>query len=313
MKFLDYFHLTLFNAVFFVLAIQLFAQDEKLSEPENIWCPILTDEKIEPEYTVSHEGKSVGLCCDKCKRKFLKNPQKYLENLPQFNKDEVEEIKETEQEVIDSKIEAEKKESTQEAEQEVVDPKIEAEKKESTQEAENTLPLQEKGNHEDKSENKDPKESKPSEGKTFIQQIFRYVGKFHPVIVHFPIALTITAAMSEAVFMLSKKFLFSNLARFNLAIAGLSSILAALTGWINASFIKVSAELEWPLFLHRWLGISSTILILCAVICSELAPRLDNSGLKVGYRASLFTATILVAATGHFGGIMVFGADYFKW
>ncbi len=46
--------------------------------PINKTCPVMEDEPINPKITVTHEGKTVGLCCKQCIRKFKGDPDKYL-------------------------------------------------------------------------------------------------------------------------------------------------------------------------------------------------------------------------------------------
>ena len=48
------------------------------------YCPVLTGNKINPDIYTDYKGKRVYLCCNFCKTKFEKNPQKYLSQLPQF-------------------------------------------------------------------------------------------------------------------------------------------------------------------------------------------------------------------------------------
>lgn len=50
----------------------------------NKMCPVMTDEEVDPEMTITFRGKTVGFCCDICIEKFKANPDKYLPRLPQF-------------------------------------------------------------------------------------------------------------------------------------------------------------------------------------------------------------------------------------
>lgn len=43
-------------------------------------CPI-TGEKIDPSTFVDHQGKRVYFCCAACKKAFLKDPQKYIDDM----------------------------------------------------------------------------------------------------------------------------------------------------------------------------------------------------------------------------------------
>ena len=51
-------------------------------------CPVMTKNPINPDIFVEYQGKKVYFCCDDCKDEFLKNPEKYVAKLPQFQKQE---------------------------------------------------------------------------------------------------------------------------------------------------------------------------------------------------------------------------------
>ncbi len=44
-------------------------------------CPVMTDQEIDPEIWVEHEGRRVYLCCQKCRRLWDADPAKYAPNL----------------------------------------------------------------------------------------------------------------------------------------------------------------------------------------------------------------------------------------
>jgi len=61
-------------------------QSSNVSDPE-IWnkvCPVTGEELDSDARTVEYKGKTIGLCCKKCVKKFEKEPEKYMKNL---NKD----------------------------------------------------------------------------------------------------------------------------------------------------------------------------------------------------------------------------------
>jgi uncharacterized membrane protein/YHS domain-containing protein len=41
-------------------------------------CPVMPDEEVDPEIYVDYRGQRIYLCCDKCKRKFLREPDRYV-------------------------------------------------------------------------------------------------------------------------------------------------------------------------------------------------------------------------------------------
>ena len=52
---------------------------------EQTICPI-TGNPINKSVFVEYQGKKVYFCCEQCKANFQKNPEKYLNKLPQFKK-----------------------------------------------------------------------------------------------------------------------------------------------------------------------------------------------------------------------------------
>ncbi len=48
----------------------------------NTMCPVLTDEKIDPQYSVMYNGRRVYLCCGRCVRRFEADPEAFAKNLP---------------------------------------------------------------------------------------------------------------------------------------------------------------------------------------------------------------------------------------
>ncbi len=70
--------------VAFVTAIVALSPRNVEAQEINKMCPVMTDEEVDPEMTISFRGKKVAFCCDTCIEKFKANPDKYLPRLPQF-------------------------------------------------------------------------------------------------------------------------------------------------------------------------------------------------------------------------------------
>ena len=82
---------------------------------------------------------------------------------------------------------------------------------------------------------------------------WRFLGRLHPLTVHFPIALALTAAVVELINIIRRKREASPFAITATGIAAVTAIFAAFFGWLNADF--EGASQDTTLFLHRWLGI----------------------------------------------------------
>ncbi len=50
----------------------------------NNYCPVMTEEEVDPQVTTVYRGKTIAFCCDRCLEKFEANPQRYVAQLPQF-------------------------------------------------------------------------------------------------------------------------------------------------------------------------------------------------------------------------------------
>lgn len=46
--------------------------------PINKFCPINTDNAVDPKVTIQHDGKTIGFCCSDCIAEFKKDPAKYM-------------------------------------------------------------------------------------------------------------------------------------------------------------------------------------------------------------------------------------------
>lgn len=50
----------------------------------NSTCPVMTDEPVDPKITLAFRGKTIGFCCERCRKKFKADPDRYLAALPQL-------------------------------------------------------------------------------------------------------------------------------------------------------------------------------------------------------------------------------------
>ncbi|MAH65402.1 MAG: hypothetical protein CMJ27_06380 [Phycisphaerae bacterium] len=136
----------------------------------------------------------------------------------------------------------------------------------------------------------------------------RLLGRLHPLVVHFPIGLAITAAVVELVNIIRRRRDASPFAFTATGIAAGTAIIAAFFGWLNADY--EGATQGTTLFLHRWLGIIAAG-GLSIVFLAGIAGR---SGIRItafnGYRWGLLVCAIVLAVGSHFGGEMVYGKGY---
>lgn len=131
------------------------------------------------------------------------------------------------------------------------------------------------------------------------------VGRLHPLIVHFPIALLVLgAAVALAVRGREGHALRPTLTLL-LRVGALGAIAAAATGWLLAGQGEYHGAAAVDLERHRWLGVG---VALTSAALALLAGRISRSA--AASVLGMLVLTVGVSATGHLGGELVFGEGY---
>lgn len=135
------------------------------------------------------------------------------------------------------------------------------------------------------------------------------IGRFHPLIVHFPIALVMVAIWAEGVAFATHDSRWRAVAVINVRAGALFAFTGAIAGWRLASTLGIASSplVQW----HRWFGVAATTLTAAAAVATF---RTRDGSLRDPwiYRIALASAAIAVAATGHVGGLLVWGADFLR-
>jgi hypothetical protein len=138
--------------------------------------------------------------------------------------------------------------------------------------------------------------------------IFRILGPLHIVTVHFPIALLIAAAMGELCSIWWGRHLPAPAVRFCVLLGSSAAMASAALGWLHA-VNGYGIGMPHVLELHRWIGTFTGLWSIGTMILCEWDQRRGRR--SQWFRGSLFIAAALVAASGHFGGILVHGENFF--
>ena len=133
-----------------------------------------------------------------------------------------------------------------------------------------------------------------------------FVGRLHPLLIHFPIALVIFAAVAESAATLTDHDRWHTVAVANLRAGAACAVMAVVAGWLLALApgIETTSLLEW----HRWLGTIAMGVMLAAALATFGTD--GRSSFVWMYRIALFGGGALVAVAGHLGGLLVWGADF---
>jgi uncharacterized membrane protein len=144
-----------------------------------------------------------------------------------------------------------------------------------------------------------------------LEHFLCWLGRFHVVIIHFPIALLTAAALAEllAARRLSRRP--EPMVRSCVLLGAGSAVVAVVLGWLHADvggFGGASAE---GVVLHRWLG---TVAGAWTVVMALLSERESRRGQRtLVFRSLLWSGALVVTAAGHTGGLLVHGDRFFDW
>jgi hypothetical protein len=135
-----------------------------------------------------------------------------------------------------------------------------------------------------------------------LYKAVKYTGKFHIMVLHFPIAFLIGAAVVQWYLVARGKG--ASVVAVMLWFGALGAVAAATLGWMYAyDSVYFGEEDIKLLFWHRWLGTGTAVL---ALVVLSLRKKLGPKSLAV----ALTLCVGLVAAAAHFGASLVYGPEF---
>lgn len=139
-----------------------------------------------------------------------------------------------------------------------------------------------------------------------LERTLLWLGAFHPMIIHFPVAFFPAALFTAVVG--RRRPAFSAPVQFLVVAGGIVAPIAALLGWFNAGFELV--DHDRLLLVHRWLGTAMGVGGLSLALWAWRRPWEDRGA---GMILSLTVMTIAIAVQGWFGGALVYGMEHMNW
>lgn len=129
----------------------------------------------------------------------------------------------------------------------------------------------------------------------------QWMGSFHLILLHFPIALINMLAISECLFAWYRRPIYEFSSRFILISAAIITPPTALLGLIYSYTAFYSGLMETFLLWHMWFGIWTAVFTVTVAFIRE------RIGTKKLYYFSLALLVLMINITGFFGGGMTFG------
>ncbi len=140
-------------------------------------------------------------------------------------------------------------------------------------------------------------------GETTNENVFwlwSFLGRLHPMIVHFPIGLLFVALVFEGIAWKLKTNRYSNTIKILTGIGAGSSIIAVILGLILSKTETYGSNL---LPIHQWSGIATTVL-------AAIAAYLYFKNYRQIPLLMLCLTVVGVTVAGHFGSELTHGDDY---
>ena len=139
---------------------------------------------------------------------------------------------------------------------------------------------------------------------SLTERLLHWLGRLHPVIVHFPIAF-FPAALFTAVVGRTRQG-FAAPVQFLVAAGGIIAPIAAVLGWLDA----MSADPDPLLTVHRWLG---TIIGIAGFGLAIWAWRKPGKDRGAAMLVALTVITAAIVVQGWYGGALVHGFEHLNW
>lgn len=137
--------------------------------------------------------------------------------------------------------------------------------------------------------------------------IWQFLGRLHPMAVHFPVALIVLATFLE--FFTLKDFNSSLRPGIKILI-GTGAILACASAIMGLLLSKEGGYEKDLVSIHQWLGIATACLTCITWIVLNSLLKKTNLQLVKVYRLLLLMSGLGIMVAGHFGAALTHGKDY---
>ena len=161
-----------------------------------------------------------------------------------------------------------------------------------------------------------PATSRPS--RPFTARLVHWLGKFHPLAAHTPIAVLMAAAIAEILYLRYRAPALTGAARFCAVLGAMGAVVTAALGWAMA-VNAVTSEKDL-LESHRWTGTIAGILSIPIALLGEWGARKAHRENREWhgpsrwlFRLSVFFIAGFVGYAAHMGGLIHWGEDFFRF
>jgi len=138
------------------------------------------------------------------------------------------------------------------------------------------------------------------------------IGKFHVLLVHFPIALGLAAAVADLLWVITRRMLFRQAAVYCLAGALIAAPFVVTTGWLRLNKMHLPPDMADVAEDHEHAGFATLGIVIGAAVARGVWRRTQNKWVLRLYGVLMAALVVSVSIAGHLGGKIAFGVDYLQ-
>ena len=138
------------------------------------------------------------------------------------------------------------------------------------------------------------------------------IGKFHVLLVHFPIALGVAAAAADLLWVLTRRMLFRHAAVYCLAAALTAAPAVVTTGLFRLHELHLPPDVADVAEDHEHAGLATLGVVIAATVARVAWRRSPKKWLLVLYGILIAGLVVSVSIAGHLGGKISLGLDYLQ-
>jgi len=139
-----------------------------------------------------------------------------------------------------------------------------------------------------------------------VERLLDWLGRLHPIIIHFPLAFFPAALFTAIVG--RRRPAFAKPVQFLVVAGGIIAPIAMVLGWFDGGLTFTDTD---PLLrIHRWLGTAIGLSALALAVWAWKRPEEDR---RPGMVWGLAAITVALIIQGWYGGAMVHGVDHMNW